>query len=88
MRRDGCSLRAPRRRLGGVAVCVLAVAGLSLGGCGSARLSVFRQGAHSCSCAGTDCPCLGRHAQGQLECYCRATDAYPDDRVGGPDDQR
>lgn len=54
------------------------------GGCTAAKASLTKRGTLSCSCGATDCECS--HCTGKTaDCRCRATDAYPDGRVGTPD---
>jgi hypothetical protein len=53
-------------------------------GCESFRSKIGHSGTLTCSCSATGCQC--KHCTGESsECRCRATDAYPDGRIGTPD---
>ena len=63
-----------------VALLLLAFAAA---GCGTVFKHV-KHGTITCSCSTVGCDC--KHCQGSsTDCPCRATDAYPDGRVGDPD---
>jgi hypothetical protein len=55
-------------------------------GCQAFPSKIGHPGSLNCSCNGTACQCT--HCTGEsCDCHCMATDAYPDSRVGTPDDR-
>ena len=65
------------------ALGLVLIGSLVSAGCGV--IPAKKKASLSCSCGGTGCGCS--HCTGEnTECHCRATDAYPSNRVGEPGD--